>query len=122
MKSNKGKNTSPELALRSALAAARIRGYRIHKKGVPGRPDVSFPKQRLAVFVNGCYWHRCPVCNLPIPKSHSEFWKKKFDLNALRDRRNIDALEAAGWRVLTIWEHEVCDDVAGCVERVKKSL
>ena len=122
MKSNRAKNTSPELALRSALAAARIRGYRIHKKGVPGRPDILFPKRRLAVFVNGCYWHRCSVCALPIPKTHPEFWKKKFELNARRDSRKLEELEAGGWRVLTIWEHEVREDLAGCVERIKRAL
>jgi DNA mismatch endonuclease (patch repair protein) len=122
MRSNKGKNTSPEKRLRSALVAAGIKGYRIHRRGVPGRPDISFPKRRLAVFVNGCYWHRCPVCDLPIPKTHSEFWKKKFELNTRRDRRKTEELEAGGWRVLVIWECEIRKDLGNSVKRVKRAL
>lgn len=122
MRSNKGKNTSPEKRLRSALVAAGIKGYRIHRRGVPGRPDISFPKRRLAVFVNGCYWHRCPVCDLPIPKTHSEFWKKKFELNTRRDRRKTEELEAGGWRVLVIWECETKKDLESCVKRIKRAL
>ena len=122
MKGNKGRDTSPELALRKALSAAGVRGYRLHAPKVPGRPDVSFARLRLAVFVNGCYWHRCPRCSLPLPKTHAGFWKKKFKLNVERDNRKRSELEGAGWRVITIWECEIRDDIKGCVERVKEAL
>lgn len=122
MRSNRGKNTSPELILRSALYRSGARGYRLHAKDVPGRPDILFPRSRLAVFVNGCFWHRCPKCDLPLPKTHSNFWAKKFELNVGRDRRKSTALESTGWRVLTIWECEIKKDLGSCVKRIKKAL
>ena len=122
MKSNRAKNTSPEVELRSALSKAGIRGYRLHLKDVPGRPDIAFPKHRVAVFINGCYWHRCPECNLQIPKTHQAFWKKKFELNQKRDKRKAEEAKASGWLVLTIWEHEVKKDLTGCVTRIKRVL
>jgi DNA mismatch endonuclease (patch repair protein) len=122
MRSNKGKDTSPEVVLRSALSKAGIRGYRLHKKGVPGRPDVIFTRNKVAVFVNGCFWHRCPLCDLPIPKTHKGFWSKKFELNVARDKRKTELLKSTGWRVLIIWECEIRDDVEGCVSRIKRLL
>lgn len=122
MKSNRGKNTSPELILRSALYRNGVRGYRLHAKGVPGRPDILFLRSRLAVFVNGCFWHRCPRCDLPLPKAHREFWRKKFELNIERDARKRLALESDGWKVVIIWECEIRDDMVGCVKRVTRAL
>jgi DNA mismatch endonuclease (patch repair protein) len=122
MRSNRGKDTSPEMTLRSSLYKGGIRGYRLHTKGVPGRPDILFPRQRLAVFVNGCFWHRCPKCALPLPKSHSDFWSKKFELNRQRDERKIHELKSAGWRVLIIWECEIRKDLGNSVKRVKRAL
>jgi DNA mismatch endonuclease, patch repair protein len=74
---------------------------------LPGRPDIVFPSERLAVFVHGCYWHRCPTCALPEPKANAAFWREKFAVNLARDRRVESALRAAGWHVETVWEHEV---------------
>ncbi len=122
MKSNRGKNTRPEILLRSALWTSGIRGYRLHRKGIPGRPDISFGNQRVAVFVNGCYWHRCPKCSLPLPKTHMGFWTKKFELNVKRDERKITELEADGWLPLVIWECEIKNDIDKCVERVRQAL
>ena len=122
MRSNRGKDTGPELTLRSALWAAGVRGYRLHRKTIPGRPDLSFGRQSVAVFVNGCYWHRCPRCNLPMPKKHKMFWKRKFTLNKERDGRKRAELKAEGWRVLTIWECEIREDIDACVSRVKEAL
>jgi len=68
MSANRAKDTRPEVALRKALRRAGGRGYRLHYKRVPGRPDIAFVSKRVAVFVNGCYWHRCPKCDLPLPK------------------------------------------------------
>ena len=94
----------------------------MHRKGVPGRPDISFGPQGLAVFVNGCYWHRCPRCDLPIPRAHREFWKNKFELNVKRDERKLAELEADGWRTLVIWECEIREDLTRCVDRVRRAL
>jgi DNA mismatch endonuclease (patch repair protein) len=66
---------------------------------------------RIAIFVNGCYWHRCPTCRLPAPKANAEFWREKFDRNVERDRAARETLAAAGWRVITVWEHDLRNDV-----------
>ena len=94
MRSNKGKGTGPELIVRKALRDAGFPGYRLNWKKAPGRPDIAFPGRKIAIFVNGCFWHRCPLCNYPLPKAHSDFWKQKFERNVERDSRKIKELEA----------------------------
>src|SRR5712692_3388456 len=79
MKANKGVDTSPELLLRSALWRDGIVGYRTHNRNLPGRPDISFSEARLAIFVHGCFWHRCPNCKPRLPKAHRAYWKAKFE-------------------------------------------
>ncbi len=103
MKANKGTNTKPELLMRRRLREAGLTGYRLHWK-VPGRPDIAWPGKRTALFINGCFWHRCPHCQLPLPKSNVEYWLVKFETNQERDARNIAALEEAGWNVHVVWE------------------
>lgn len=103
MKSNKRANTKPELVVRQRLRAAGLTGYRLQWK-VPGRPDIAWPGKKVALFVNGCFWHRCPTCQLPTPKSNVEYWMVKFDRNVERDQRNLAELKAMGWTVYTIWE------------------
>ncbi len=122
MSAIKDRNTKPELILRGALWHNGIKGYRLHWKKVQGRPDIAFPGKRIAVFVNGCYWHRCPHCNLPLPKSNVDFWKKKFEKNTSRDKRKLDQLHAIGWKTVTIWECQVNTDLPSCVEKVKEAL
>lgn len=119
MRSNKAKNTKPEIILRKALWNNDIKGYRLHWNKVPGKPDIAFPSKRLAVFVNGCFWHRCPTCNLSLPKSNTEFWVKKFDKNIYRDKAKMEQLESIGWTSLTIWECGIKDDLDGCINRIK---
>jgi len=101
------KHTTPELHLRSALHALGLR-YRLHTK-VPGNNrrtiDVAFPKQRVAVFVDGCYWHGCPEHGTQ-PKTNSEWWSWKFAKNFERDQNTNELLSDAGWLVIRIWEHE----------------
>lgn len=104
MKGNKGGNTKPELKLRRLLREAGYPGYRLHWKSAPGRPDIAYPGRRIAVFVNGCFWHRCPHCQPIAPRSNSEFWERKFELNQERDERKRRELEEAGWKVLVVWE------------------
>lgn len=122
MSAIKGKNTKPELRLRKALWDNGIRGYRLHWKKVPGRPDIAFPGKKIAIFVNGCYWHRCPLCNPSCPKSNVEFWENKFTRNVERDRLKNQALEEIGWTVLTIWECEIKKELDTQVERIKQLL
>lgn len=121
MSANKGKNTKPEMALRKALFRKKP-GYRLHWEKVPGRPDICYPGKKIAVFVNGCFWHRCPYCDPPMPKPNIEFWEKKFSNNTKRDKRKTEELEAIGWTVLFIWECQINDNVDLCVEKISSFI
>lgn len=118
MQGNKAQGTKPELVLRRALRAAGFPGYRLQWSKVPGRPDIAYPGRKIAVFVHGCFWHRCPTCNLPQPKSHAEYWNKKFELNVARDARKIRALEEAGWATFIIWECELKKEPERATEKL----
>lgn len=121
MQGNRGKDTKPELLLRKALWSAGLRGYRKNVARLPEKPDIVFGRQRLAVFVHGCYWHQCPHCKRNLtPSTNSAFWAAKFSTNRERDERQKAALEAAGWRVLVVWECEVKRGDA--LERVRQAL
>ena len=109
MKGNKRANTKPELLVRQRLRAAGLTGYRLEWK-VPGKPDIAFPGRKIAIFVNGCFWHRCPKCNPSQPKRNVEFWEAKFRRNVERDRAAIAALTQMGWTPITIWECELKKD------------
>ena len=100
----RGKNTKPEIIVRRLLHRLGYR-FRIHRKDLPGRPDIVLPKRRTVIFVNGCYWHGHDDCHLfRPPKTRTEFWTNKIEGNQVRDQRNYAALEDAGWKVLVIWE------------------
>jgi len=122
MKANKAKNTKPELIVRHKLREKGYPGYRVNWKNAPGRPDIAYPGKRLAVFVNGCFWHRCPLCNMPLPKSHIDYWSKKFEMNIERDRRKTAELESLGWTVITIWECELKKDQDEAIARITRYL
>lgn len=108
----KGRDRRPEMRLRRALHAAGLR-YRLQARELPGRPDIVFRQARLAIFVHGCFWHRHPGCqHARMPKSGVEFWTEKLEGNVKRDRRQLAALEAMGWAVLTLWECETRDPAA----------
>lgn len=100
----RGKDTAPEKALRAALSAEGIRGYRLHYAHAPGRPDITFVGRRVAVFVHGCFWHGCPHCRPKRPGTNRTFWEQKLDRNMARDKRKVRMLRSEGWRVCTIWE------------------
>ena len=99
----RGKDTKPELVLRRGLHARGCR-FRLHRKDLPGRPDLLFPRYRAAVLVHGCFWHghNCPLFKWPATRR--EFWQAKIEGNRARDARDLAELAAAGWRVLVVWE------------------
>jgi DNA mismatch endonuclease (patch repair protein) len=122
MSAIRAKNTKPEIDFRKALREVGIPGYRLHWKKAAGRPDIAYPRRKVAVFVHGCFWHRCPYCNLPLPKSHTGWWEKKLERNKLRDDEKVRSLEAAGWTVLVFWEHEIKADALECAKKAKAIL
>lgn len=122
MSAIKGKNTKPEIVLRQALWCNNVRGYRLHWKQAPGKPDIAFPKRKLAIFVNGCFWHRCPYCDPSTPKSNLDFWKQKFQKNMERDKNKTQLLKNSDWSVLTIWECQIKEDINNQVEKVKRHI
>jgi len=113
----RGKNTAPERRVRSLLHSMGYR-FRLHRKNLPGKPDIILPKHRSAIFVHGCFWHRHPGCKYAyIPKSRVGFWQRKFAGNQMRDRRVRQQLDELGWRVVIVWECEVNDQ-----EKLKNRL
>lgn len=105
----RGKDTSPEMSVRQVAHQLGLR-FRLHRKDLPGRPDLVFPKHKLCIFVHGCFWHRhqgCKKCSTP--KTNAGFWLEKFDRNVLRDRDVTDKLLKLGWNVQIIWECETKD-------------
>lgn len=120
----RGRDTKPEMRVRRALHAAGLR-YRLHAKGLPGRPDLILPSRRVAVFVHGCFWHRHPDpdCKLArLPKSRLDFWLPKLEGNRARDDRNKAALEKLGWKVVEIWECQIKDDELRAVAKRIKAI
>lgn len=107
MKGNKRANTKPEQLVRTMLREAGFPGYRLQWKKCPGHPDIAYPGRKIAIFIHGCFWHRCPVCNLPTPKRNAPYWEAKFKRNQERDEIVCAQLREEGWSVVTIWEHEL---------------
>ena len=110
MLANRGKDTQPELSVRRMRREAGHPGYRLHWRiNDEGgryicRPDIAYPGRKVAIFVHGCFWHRCPRCALGLPKSNTDYWSEKFERNVERDRAKEAALLERGWEVQTIWE------------------
>ncbi len=120
----RGRNTKAEVVLRRQLWARGLRGYRTHT-ALPGRPDIAWSRARLAIFVDGCFWHGCPKCRIPTPASRVGYWAPKLRRNRLRDRRVDRQLHQLGWTTVRLWEHEVLRDpdrCAGIVERFTLKL
>lgn len=112
----RGKNTKPELLIRSLLHRAGYR-FRIHAPNLPGKPDVVLPKYRAVIFVHGCFWHRHEGCvNATVPKSRTDFWEEKFRRTVERDQQKQRQLEEMGWKVLIVWE---CDLNSGPLKQLK---
>ena len=104
----RGKNTKPEVAFRKELRSEGLGGYKLHPKSLPGRPDVYFPSQKLAIFINGCFWHAHQGCkHFSLPKTNRPFWEQKLQRNKERDQEVLAALLQEGYRVLVVWECEL---------------
>ena len=106
--------TKPELALRRELHRRGLR-YRVNHPTLPGRPDIAFTRVKIAVFVDGCFWHSCPAHGT-VPRNNRDWWQAKLDRNVARDRAKDSALDDLGWTVLHVWEHEAALAAADRVE------
>lgn len=124
MQGNRASETFPEVRLRRALWGAGARGYRKNVRKLPGAPDIVFTRQKLAIFVQGCFWHSCPRCLADrIPKTNSVYWETKLNRNKERDSLNQARLKESGWNVLVLWECELKGErLADAVETICQSL
>ena len=113
----KSSNTKPELVVRSLLHNMGYR-FRLHRKDLPGKPDIVLPRYKSVIFVHGCFWHRHNGCkNAASPKTKKTFWREKFKANVIRDKKVQEELNSMGWKILIIWECELPD-----LDRVKKLI
>ncbi len=117
----RARNTRPELALRAALRQAGATGYRLHRKDIPGRPDVCFIRWKVAVFVDGVFWHGHPDHWNP-ETAASDYWRTKIARNIERDRAADSALREMGWSVVRVWDQDVKADLNGCLDQVRAAL
>ena len=118
----RGKDTAPEIRLRSLLHRAGHR-FRLHRKDLPGRPDIVLPGAKIAVYVHGCYWHRHEGCRLStMPSSNVDFWRAKFERTVERDQENVEALKVAGWTPVVIWECELRAEAEATLHRIQKAI
>lgn len=119
MSAIRGRNTSPELKVRSLLHGLGYR-FRLHRRDLPGSPDIVLPRHRTVVFVHGCFWHRHPGCRYTTtPKTRADFWARKFEQNMERDERQQRQLREMGWTVMVIWECEL-RDLSALMQRLEK--
>lgn len=116
----RSKDTRPELAVRRALHAAGVRGWRCHARGVPGKPDLAFTRWKLAVFIDGAFWHGHP--DHFRPGKSGPYWDAKIARTQERDRLADATLRKAGWTVLRFWDFEVEQDLQACTSRIEASL
>lgn len=122
MSSIAGKDTKPEILLRKELHRRGLR-YRVHMKGLPGRPDIVFTRRRVAIFVHGCFWHNHPGCPYwHMPRNNQQFWEEKFEKNRERDQRNLAALHNLGWRPMVLWECEIKGSPSEAADAVEQFL
>jgi DNA mismatch endonuclease, patch repair protein len=120
----RAKDTKPEMLVRRAVWGAGLR-YRLHARDLPGKPDLVFRKQKVAIFVHGCFWHRHPDpnCKLArIPKSRTDFWVQKLTSNRDRDKETCDRLQSMGWRVITVWECQLPRSLRPIIELLHRTL
>ena len=114
----RSKNTSPEKTVRCLLHAAGYR-FRLHDRKLPGRPDIVLKRFYAVIFVHGCFWHRHPGCSsATTPRTRAEYWKPKFAKTIERDKRNAQALEDLGWRVITVWECQLRKNIETAFDNI----
>jgi DNA mismatch endonuclease Vsr len=113
------KNKTTEQRLRLSLVRAGIAGWTMNPPGIAGCPDFYFPILRVAIFVDGCFWHACPECG-HLPKTRQEFWATKFRANQERDRRVTELLQTEGIRVARFWEHEIQNELSKCLSAIRQ--
>ena len=121
MRSIKSEHTKPEKAIRSSLYKRGYR-FRLHLSDLPGTPDIVLRKYGVVIFVNGCFWHQHGCNRTSMPKSNSEFWKKKFDNNKKRDIKNKRLLEDLGWEVVVAWECDIVNNIEKVVNGIERKL
>jgi DNA mismatch endonuclease (patch repair protein) len=109
MRAVKGKGTSLERRLSAMLAGMGLSGWKKNVSDIAGKPDVVFPRERVLIFIDGCFWHGCPHCKRKLPQTNREYWESKIKRNVERDERNTQTLVDDGWRVMRVWEHEMQD-------------
>jgi len=109
--------TKPELMLKKALKGSYLR----YQPKLFGKPDFACKKKKIAVFIDGCFWHKCPKCYRP-PKSNKKYWRPKLEKNVERDKKITSDLETDGWTVIRFWEHEIINDSEKCSQKIKKIL
>lgn len=114
-------NKTTEARLRAALISAGISGWRINDNDIMGTPDFFFPRELVAVFVDGCFWHGCPKCG-HVPKINSDFWRTKISRNRSRDKQYNNLLRKEGVLVLRFWEHSLADSLAGCINKIRLTV
>jgi DNA mismatch endonuclease (patch repair protein) len=115
-----GKNTNPEIKLRKILFANGIRGYRIHYN-LLGKPDIVFTKKKIAIFIDGCFWHKCPM-DFQEPETRKEFWMKKINSNVERDKIVNAELRHMGWTVIRVWEHEIRKNPSAVIDTIRENM
>jgi len=115
----RARNTTPEIMFRKELREQDLTRFRLHPKALPGRPDICFDSEKLAIFINGCFWHRCPYCKPSMPKTHKAFWSKKFAANVARDKKKRAELKKLGIKSVVFWECQIKKNVQKLVARLK---
>lgn len=116
----RGRDTKTEIAMRKLLYTKGLRRYRVNFK-LPGKPDIVFTKYKIAVFIDGCFWHKCPKCFIE-PETNKDFWMNKINSNVERDAETNDILTKRGWKVIRFWEHEINKNINKCYLDLYKEL
>jgi DNA mismatch endonuclease (patch repair protein) len=122
MSTIKAKNTGPERLVQNGLKELGIRNFKLHYDRIPGKPDIAFIKAKIAVFIHGCYWHRCHYCKYCIPKTNTAFWQNKFLSNKIRDRKKKKDLHEIKWTVITLWECQIRKNLDKQIGKITKVL
>ncbi len=122
MRSNKSSNTKPEMTVVELLRQAGVTGFTSNNKNIPGSPDIAFKHAKVAAFIHGCFWHRCPYCNPHFPETNRDYWYAKFARNKARDHRVRMRLRKDDWMCITIWECKLKKTPKRTVSRIMRAL